>query len=181
MRELTQRERWLVRRAVPALAVFLVLWFVFQPLQKRRAEYNKLVKDAQTLRDRIQPYGPRAEMIRKLMDEFQMDPARLTQATVVGEASAAIQKAAVSSGMQVGPVREDPARGAGGELALVQFESTGPVPATMGFLQRLPSLGYPVIIDSVQLTPAQPGQVKMSLTIVILDFQNWKGDAKPHA
>src|SRR5581483_5639285 len=106
MRELTQRERWLIRRALPALGIFLVLFFFLQPLQKRRADYGQLVKNARALRDKIKPYAARAQMIQKLMEDFPMDPAKLASATLVGEASAAIQKAAQSSGMQVGPVRE---------------------------------------------------------------------------
>ena len=40
-------------------------------------------------------------------------------------------------------------------------------------------VGYPLIIDTVQLTPMpMPGQVKVSLTIVILDFDKWEA---PHA
>ena len=52
----------------------------------------------------------------------------------------------------------------------------------MAFLNQLEGVGYPVIIDSVQLTPdMRPGQLKLSLTLVILDFEQWKKEAVPHA
>jgi hypothetical protein len=54
----------------------------------------------------------------------------------------------------------------------------------MGMLNRLESLGFPLIIDSVQLTPAaqqQQGQIKVSLTITILDFEQWTPKEAPHA
>ena len=82
----------------------------------------------------------------------------------------------------MGPVRESPGRASSKELGSVQIEGTGPVPAVMGLLGRLESVGYPLIIDSVQLTPdMRPGQLKMSLTIVILDFDEWKKEGPPHA
>ena len=112
-----------------------------------------------------------------------MDPARLTRSTLVGEASVAIQKAAAGSGIQMGPVRESPARLSSRELASLQLEGIGPVPAVMGLIDRIGTLGYPLIIDSVQITPEArgPGRVKLNLTIVILDFDHWKMEVKPHA
>jgi hypothetical protein len=50
----------------------------------------------------------------------------------------------------------------------------------MAFLHRLDTLGYPLVIDSLQLTPQQmpPGNLKFNMTIIILDFEQWK---KPEA
>ena len=112
-----------------------------------------------------------------------MDPAKLTKATVVAEASAAIQKAATSNGMQLGPVRESPARPSSKELASVQFEGSGPVQSAIGLLNRIETCGYPVIIDSAQITidSSKPGQIKLNLTIVILDFEQWKNAEAPRA
>jgi type II secretory pathway component PulM len=183
MRTITPREKRLIRYSSIGIAVYLALFFVGKPLQHRRAEYQKVVKEAQSLRDRVLPYGARAENLQKLMETFQLDPAQLKKSSVVGEASAAIQKAALSSRIQVGPVRESPARSAGKELASVQFEGTGQVQAVMELLKRVETLGFPMIIDSVQITPQKtgPGMVKLSLTIVILDFDQWKTEEKPNA
>jgi len=53
----------------------------------------------------------------------------------------------------------------------------------MSLLHRLETLGYPLILDSVQMTPevTKPGMVKLNLTIVILDFDQWKSEGGPHA
>ena len=100
----------------------------------------------------------------------------------MGEASSAIQKAASASGIQVGTVRESASRGTGDELATVQFEGSGPVPAVTGLLNRMQTLGYPLMIDSVQMTPDnRPGMMKLSLTIVILNFEKWKTPEASHA
>lgn len=183
MRNITHREKRLIRFATIGVAIYLTLFFVWKPLQKRRTEYQQLVREAQILSDRVRPYADRAAGVQKLMATFQLDPARLSKTTVIGEASAAIQKAALSSGIQIGAVRESPSRSASKELASMQFEGTGQVPAIMGLLKRVETLGFPMIVDSVQLTPEKtgPGMVKMSLTIVILDFDQWKSEEPPHA
>ena len=53
----------------------------------------------------------------------------------------------------------------------------------MSLLNRLQSLGYPLVIDSVQITPEtrQRGRVKLNLTVVILDFDQQKTTEVPHA
>ena len=180
---MTDREKRLVRFGSAGIGLYLILFFLWKPLQKQRADYQQLVNSALTLKHRIQPYETRAQTVKKLMEGFQMDPAKLTKAAVVGEASTAIQNAAMSSGIQVGSVRESSAQAAVRELASVQFEGTGPVQAVMGLLKRMESLGFPLIIDSVQITPdkMKPGQVKMVLTVVILDFERWKNEDEPHA
>jgi len=187
MRTLTDREKRTIRFAMIGVAAYLVLyggWQVRGYLEKKRAEYLKLVAAAQDLKREIQPYTTKVDVAKKLMEEFHLDPAKLTKASVVAEASAAIQKAATSSGIQLGPIRESPARPSTKELASVQFEGTGPVPAVIGLLYRMETLGYPLIIDSAQITPetTRPGQAKVNLTIVILDFeQEWKSEEAPHA
>ena len=151
------------------------------------------------------------------MENFHLDPAKLTNRTVVAEASAAIQKAAMTSGVMVGAVREEYARGSTKELAIIKLEGNGPVPAMMAFLYRLESLGYPLIVDSVQIGSetgrpggpmgpggpmvatgptgpsgpmaameamprmGPPGMLKLSLTIVILNFEQWKNEEMPNA
>jgi hypothetical protein len=145
-----------------------------------RADYLKLRQDAEKLKREVDVYTNRVLRAQKLMEGFQMDPAKLYRTSVVAQASAAIQKAATSGGMAVGPIRESPARGSNKELASMQLEGSGPVPAVMAFLSRLESVGFPVVIDSVQLTPdMRPGQLKLTLTLVILDFDQWK--EPPHA
>jgi hypothetical protein len=183
MRTLTHSEK----RTILISAAVIVLYFVCFGIPKswRSAggslgDYQKLRQDADNLKQQIDVYTNRVFRAQKLMEGFQMDPAKLSRTSVVAQASAAIQKAAASGGMQVGPVRESPARGSSKELVSMQLEGSGPVPAVMAFLSRLESVGFPLVIDSVQLTPdMRPGQIKLSLTLVIMDFDSWK--EPPHA
>jgi len=185
MRALTNHEKRQMRWATLFIAGYLVLFCGFkawQYLHHRRAEYVQLVADANALKLKVQTYQQRADVVKRLMEDYHLDPAKLSRETIVAEASSAIQKAAAGSGVQVGAVRETASRGTGDELASMQFEGSGQVMAVTGFLNRMQTLGYPVIIDSVQMTTGpQPGMMKLSLTIVILNYENWKNPEAIHA
>lgn len=186
MRTLTHREKKTVRYAAVGLAIYLALFGGFQVwkmFEQRRSDYLQLVAEAQNLKLDVRRREARLAHVKLLMEAFHLNPARLTRATIVAEASSAIQKAAQSSGLQLGPVRESPPRTSSKELASIQLEGSGPVPATLGLFQRLNTCGYPLIIDSVQLSsdPMRPGQVKFNLTVIILDFEQWKSAETPHA
>jgi hypothetical protein len=61
-------------------------------------------------------------------------------------------------------------------LATMQLEGSGQIPAVLSFLAGLNTIGFPLVVDSVQFTAdnSRPGQIKMSLTILILDFDQQK-------
>ncbi len=185
MRTLTSHEKNSLRRAIIFIGIYLVLFCGYKMwtvLNHRRAEYVQLLGDAKTLGLQIDKYKARADVVKSLMDESHLDPAKLSRETIVGEASSAIQKAASAGGVQIGTVRESASRGTGDEVAQMQFEGSGPVPAVTALLDRMRSLGYPLMIDSVQLTPDnRPGMMKVSLTIVILNFDKWKNAEASHA
>ena len=185
MRTLTDHEKRTVRRATIGIAIYLLLFCGFQMwkfLHRQRVEYLQLVADARELRLKVQAYQSRSESLKRMMEEYRLDPAKLSRETIVGEASSAIQKAASASGIQVGTVRESASRGSADEIATMQFEGSGSVPAVTGLLNRMQTLGYPLVIDSVQIAPDnRPGMMKLSLTIVILNFEKWKTPEATHA
>ena len=53
----------------------------------------------------------------------------------------------------------------------------------MAFLQRLPTLGFPLLVDSVQISsdPMRPGMMKLNITVIVLDFDQWKNQEASHA
>ena len=179
LRTLTSREKRTIRIAAIGLGAYLALFGGYQICEffgKQRSDYLKLLSEAQSLKREIQVYDLKVQTLKKLMETFNLDPAKLNKVTLVAEASAAIQKAAMSGGVQLGPIRESPARPSNKELGSIQLEAMGQVPMLMALLHRLEGLGYPLIVDSVQVTAdaRQPGMVKLSLIIVILDFEQWK-------
>src|SRR5579871_4813421 len=154
MRALTRQEKRTIRLGTILIGIYLLFFCGFQmwkALEKRRVEYQQLVSDAHNLRLQIQSYKDKAEVVKKLMEDFHLDPGRLTNETVVAEASSAIQKAATSTGIQVGAIHETATRPSADAVASMQFEGSGPVPAITSLLSRMQTLGFPVIIESVQL------------------------------
>jgi hypothetical protein len=185
MRELTSQERRTVRFAAAIIGVYLALFcgfLVYKRLAAARSDYRRLVAEALDLRQEIRPYPDKVEHARKLMESFRMDPMTLAATSLVAQASAAIQKASDDAGMAAGPIRESSSPAAK-EAASIQFETSGPVPAVLALLQNLQRTGYPLIVDSVQMTPDthRPGSLKLNLTILILDFDKWKPEEQPNA
>ena len=91
MRTLTHSEKRTVRFALVGLSIYLVLFGGFHAgkyLEGKRAEYRKLVEEANTLKQRVKPYQEKAEVVRTLMETFHLDPAKLSKSSIVGEASA---------------------------------------------------------------------------------------------
>jgi hypothetical protein len=186
MATMTNREKRTVRLGAAGIALYLVLYGGFEGwkfFQAKHREYQQLVTEAPGLKKELQPYEDKVLVAKKLMEDFRLDPAKLTSATVMAEASAAIQQAAQSGGVGLGSIRESPGRTSAKELGSMQLEGGGPLPAVMGLLHRLSRLGYPLILDSVQISPEvqRPGMVKVSLTVIILDFEQWKTSEAPNA
>ena len=187
MRTLTDQEKRTVRLGAAAVVIYLVLFFgyrIWRSFDTGRSDYKTMTAEAQGLRQKLIPYETKVLLASNLMAQFQMDPAKLSKMTVVAEASAAIQKAAASGGVQLGPIRESPGRSSSKELVSMQLEGTGQIASVMSLLHRFSSLGYPLILDSVQITAAQngqPGMVKLSVTLIILDYDQWKSEETPNA
>lgn len=187
-RALTPQEKRTIRLAAIVLGIYLVgfaAFLLWKGIEKRRAEYNADVAQAAQLRETIQVHRDKAALIEELMARFHMDPTTLSRTSIVAQASAAIQKAATEAGVNPGTIRESSGLGAEREIATIQVEGSGPAPAVMSLLYHMERLGFPLLMDSLQLTsdPRMPGAVKLNLTIVILDFEQWRAamEDKSHA
>jgi hypothetical protein len=186
MRPLTQREQRTIRYGGIGLGIYLLLFVAFQfckMLEQKRSDYKDLVQQARALKSEIEDYQTRVLVAQKLMNESHVNPAGLSESSVVAQASAAIQSEAGADGVGLGIIREAPSQSSNLELASIRIEGSGKVPGMLKLLDRLQRLGYPLIIDSVQLTsnPAQPGNVKFEMTITVLDFAQWKNKEAGHA
>ncbi len=186
-RPLTDRERRLLRFGGMGTAIYLVLFFGLQVwtfAERRRADYRRLLGEASVWNDKLAVYDEKVRMTQDLMERFRMDPGKLSRTSLVAQASAAIQQAAMQGGVQLGPVRETPSRAAGKELTGIQMEGMGPAASVLGFLETLGTLGFPLVTETVQLSPAPmgPAQVKVSLTLMLLDFEQWNAaERRPDA
>src|SRR4051812_42662094 len=140
MPALSDREKRTIRLGGIAVAIYLVLFFGvrgWKHLEASRSEYQQLLGEAQRIRRELQPYENRVLLAEKLKQSFHMDPQKLSRASLMAEASGAIQKAAAGGGVQLGPMRESAARPSAKELGSMQLEGVGQVAALMTFLHRL--------------------------------------------
>lgn len=183
MAPLTARDKRTVRIAGILVACYLALFYGargWKHLEARRSEYQSLLQQAQNVKADLQRYENKVLLMEKLKKNSKLEFSGLTKPALVGQASAALQQAAQEGGIKLGPIRESPGSSATKELATMQLEATGPVPAIMTLLHRLETLGFPLVVDSVQVDAdaKTPGTVKVSLRLVLLDFNQWKKEDK---
>lgn len=179
MQALTPRDKKTIRLAVIGISIYLVLFFGFRGwkrLETNRTSYRDLVERVNREEQDVRAFENRVLLFEKYRDSFQLDPTRLPKETLVADASAAIQSIARQDGLQLGPVRESPGRTTARELATIQFDGTGPLPAVLGLVHKVQTLGYPVVIDSLQLSQdaSKPGTLKVNATLIILNFEFWR-------
>lgn len=178
-------EKRTVRYGAAVVAAALALLCLVKVLKffgHQRAVYVQMVTEARQLRAESHLDADDAAVIQKIMTDFQCDPATLSTNSAVAGASAALQNAASSGGVKPGAIHESPGDGAE-SLATIQFEGSGDIPSVMALLHRIPLLGYPLVIQSLQLNsdPQRPGHLKLDMTINVLNFESWKEKGAPHA
>lgn len=175
---MTERERKTVQYGALAAVLYLLLFFGVKAWKNASAEARGpgMQAGAQGLKQEFERYETKRQLYEKLHQQFRIDPATLDRKTIIADASAAIQNTAKSGGVNLGPLRESSARASAKELATVQLEGVGPVTSVMKFLHEITSLGFPLVIDSLQLNPdpSGPGHIKVNLSIVVLDYDQWK-------
>lgn len=182
---LSPSEKRTIQRGAIVVACALALLCVVKVLKlfgQERANYREMLAEARQLRADAVLDADDAAVVKKLMTDFQCDPATLSTNSTVAGASAALQKAASSGGVAPGAIQESPGDSEK-TLATIQFECSGQIPAVMALLHRVPLLGYPLVIHSLQLTsdPQQPGRIKLNMTINVLNFESWKEGKAPNA
>lgn len=183
MRALTSGEKRTIRRAGILVGAYLLVFYGLKSwrfLEGKLKAHEERSSQADLLKLEFSREQVKAERLRKLRESSRIDLKRLEMEGVVGPASAAIQKAAQSQGIQLGPSREAPGRPAARELAMIQIEGQGTVLGVVQFLHSLGSLGFPLAIEGVHLKTAgmKPGQVHLSLSLALLDYKAWKSPEK---
>ncbi len=183
MRALNPREKRTLRIAAAFLAVYLAGFFGLKGLkllEGERAEYEQLRSRAAVLAGEIATEKAKARKLERLKSLWKFDVAALRRESVVGDASSAIQKAAQSSGIELGSLKEAAGRSSTQELAAIVLDGKGTTAAAMQFLHSLGSLGFPLLVERLEAKTGgmKPGQVQFSLSISILDFTAWKGEEK---
>ena len=183
---MTESEKRTVRLASIGIAIYLACflgWRGWRYLNQHGSDVQKLAARVQTAELELEAYENKVLKFEKLRDRSQFDPRKLPNESLVADASAAIQSAARQGGVKFGVIRENAGRSSGRELASIQFEATALATNTLALLHRVQTLGFPLVIDSIQLTPQSqpPGMVKLNFTVVILNPEHWKKAEVPDA
>jgi hypothetical protein len=187
MRALSEREKRTVRFGAILVAGYLAVFYGskgIRVLEEKRAEYRSRVLEAEDLKVSVLRETRKGVELRKLRESLRVRPEELRQETVVGDASAAIGKAAQAAGIQLGPTKETRATAARAtEIGSIGIEGQGSIASAIGFIHGLREIGFPIIVDSVQLktSPGGVGQVAISMNILVLDYAAWKPTEKSRA
>lgn len=175
---MTERDQKTIRIGAIVVAIYLIGFFGFKAFKKGGAadDYQTLRRQAEQLQASVRAQQNRVLLYDKLSELYRLDPQKIKKETLVADASSAIQTAAQQGGIKLGPLRESPGRGNARELTTFQIEGAGNVTSALGLLHKIQTLGFPLVIDSVQFgkAPGPPGQVKLSLTVIILNYENFK-------
>jgi hypothetical protein len=186
MRTLTDHEKRTIRIATLGLLVYLAVLYgprTWNHLTSGSTQQQQLAREIEAFERELRPYENRLLRLEKLKGEIKLERVTLPGLQLVAEASAAIQNSARESRVGLGPVRESAGRPAAKELASMRLEASGPLPFLLGWIGRLETLGFPLIIDSIQIEadPRKPNMLKVNLTVVLVDFAQWNEEGPPHA
>lgn len=185
MATFSEKDKRTMRLAAIGISIYLALFFGFKSwrkLEKGRAGYHDLIAKVQREEQATRRQENDVMLFEKLSEVYRFDPRKLPRETLVAEAAAAIQNAARQGGVQLGPMRETPGRPTARELSTFQLDGMGQLPAALTLIHKLQTLGYPIVIDSLQLSQEkQPGMLKFSMTVVILNFEQWQKGTAPNA
>ncbi|MBN2490883.1 MAG: hypothetical protein JXQ29_08545 [Planctomycetes bacterium] len=182
MRELTPRERRTIRLALLGLGAYLILFAGFKTaswLEGKRAVRAELQHELAAVRAAQLAEENKRLRLQALRSRWRLDPARTAEPTVVGDARQAIEAEARACQIGLGFSRESPGRRRAHELAVFQVNGSAAGTALARFLHRVQHLGYPVVLDSIEIKAApKPGAVTFSFAIALLDHGAWLAETE---
>ncbi len=186
MRQLTPQEKQTIRLATIGLILYLTAFYtprLWKQLTSGNARQQALAREIQSFEQELPPYENRLLRLEKLRNEIQLKPSTLSSPELIAEASAAIQNSAMTSGIKLGPLRETGSRPSAKELASMRLEAVGPLPNLLQWITQLELLGFPILIDSIQINadPRQPNMLKANLSLLILDPNQWNKEDTRYA
>ncbi len=183
MRTITSRERRTIRIAAIGVAIYLAFFFgskAWSRLESVRERDGELRLAAATLDTKLLRAAREARRYRDLREKWRFDPSTLERATLVSGAWEAIEKCATTHQLALGASREAQGRGSARQIRVFQVDGVGATQNAMEFLHDLRHLGVPLVVEQITVSTANlpPGQVRLTLTLPVYDYEAWKGGAK---
>lgn len=179
MMKISEREKRTIRLGAIGLGIYLALFYggsAWNHMQDRRQEYDLLLQKAEKLKVDLLRYETDVLRLEKLRKTFALNPIAVDRETLVSDTSAAIQQSAQSNGVNLIMMHESPGRPSAALLSSMRLEGQGPMQGVIKFLDGLTQLGFPLVLDSVQLTadPKKPGMLKINLEVMVMDYQQFE-------
>ena len=172
---MNEKEKKLIKFTAIGLSIYLLAFYgkdYLGAFVRKRSDFVKKEKTITNHRTKLSPYSSRVLMLEKLRKKLNIDVRRLSSNELVGQTSQAIQQSAKQSGIKIGPLRETSGR----NISSLKFEANGKYDGMVKFLRGIGTSGYPVLIESMQVKQdiSKKGNLKINLSIGILDFTKWK-------
>ncbi len=185
MQTLNDKEKRTIRYGAIALSIYLLAFYgkgCLGGLETQRDHYATLTQEVREWDAYQETLETKRLLLEKMRGRFALDLASVSSSTLVADTSAAIQSTLQASGFQIGPVRESPGRATSHEAAFLRFETTGPAKAALLLIHRLERVGFPILIDSLQMKqdPKKPGMMELTFQVVVLDYSRWKQEDTRH-
>ena len=179
MGRLTDRDRRTIKLAGFGLLAYLVLFYgvsTWRYLESCLADHELLRLEASEVGLEVTAELKKWKRFRALREKWTIDLDSLDPKTVVSAAFDAIQTAAGKCGVGLGATQEIARRANAKELRVFQLQGSGATDSVMKFLHNLPRLGYPLVVDRLQVkgVPKKPGMLSVTLSVAILNFEAWQ-------
>jgi len=161
------------------VVIYLLLlsgWKAYRYLEEKREAYQVAKLEAEETKLRVYRQEVKARRFRHLKKSWNLNFDKLKPETLVGEAREAILKAAQVAKVHIGSSRESHRASSARELATIQLAGEGSTMSVVNFLQSLRGLGYPIVLDHLQINiiDQKPGHVTLTLNILVMNFNAWK-------
>ena len=186
MIQISEREKRTIRLGVIGLSVYLALFYggkAWNYMQSQNQDYQLLVQKAEKLKVELLRYETDVLRLEKLRKSFPLNPTGIDQETLVSETSAAIQQSAQSNGVKLVMMHESPGRTSAALLSSMRLEGQGQMLGVIKFLEGMTRLGFPLVLDSVQLTadPKKPGMLTINLEVMVMDYHQFETEDEKNA
>lgn len=176
---MTDHDKKVIRFACIGLIAYLAIFYgrgAFSGLEAKRAAYMNARNEAKEFHKKLKPYETQLLLLEKLRKDRQINLEELNSDTLVADASTAIQIAANQCGVALGPLQETPSRGDASTLTMFRLSGEGPIDGVVNLIYTLRRIGFPLIIDSLNLDGGEFGgdTQKFDLELRIIDYNNWQ-------
>ncbi|MEM7233224.1 MAG: hypothetical protein AAF517_13695 [Planctomycetota bacterium] len=181
MKQLNAKEQRTVKLGLGVLIVFFGFHYgnvTWTYLEGRRDAFSTISTEREALASKIELEKEKIAQVDSLRAELGVDLSKLDSDTVVPESLTAIRQTAGKHSIALGKHREVQDSTKSNHLARFYFEAKGETQSMTQFIHDLGRLPWPFVIDRLDLDAGkQPGHVRLSIEIRILNYADWKGGA----